>query len=140
MSDIDAILKELNEIDVKLEELPPDAFNERITLRERHEELQAEAKRLAASVESDRPTEDIEAELDALEQQLSAIKDERIDIVEQSGGGDSAGPGAEGLGAQGINWQIEQNRGVPQIRERIGELKAELRKRGIDPDKAGDWA
>jgi chromosome segregation ATPase len=140
MSDIDAILKELNEIDVKLDELPADAFNERITLRERHEELQAEAKQLAAAAHSDRPTADIEAELASLEQRLSDIKGERIDVVEQSGGGDAAGAGAEGLGAQGINWQIEASEGVPQIRERIGDLKGELRKRGVDPDKPGDWA
>lgn len=140
MSDIDAILKELYEIDVKLDELPADAFNERITLRERHEELQAEANQMASQADSDRPTADIEAELASLEQRLSQIKGERIDIVEQSGGGDSAGAGAEGLGAQGINWQIEAGEGVPEIRERIGKLKGELRKRGIDPDKTSDWA
>jgi hypothetical protein len=72
--------------------------------------------------------------------QLAEIKGERIDIVEQSGGGDAAGAGAEGLGATSINWQIEQAAGAPAITDRIKALKAELRKRGVDPDHSSDWA
>ena len=140
MSDIDAIMQELADIDEKLETLPPDAFNERITLHDRHTELRAQAAELSSDAAADRPTADIEAELGALEHRLAEIKGERIDLVEQSGGGDSAGPGAEGLGATGINWQIEKSAGAPAITDRIKDLKDELRKRGVDPDHRSDWA
>jgi len=140
MSDIDAILRELAEIDEKLETLPADAFNERITLHDRQTELRAEVARLSAEIPADRPTADIEAELASLENRLAEIKGERIDVVEQSGGGDAAGAGAEGLGATGINWQIEQAEGAPAIRDRIKVLKDALRNRGVDPDRRSDWA
>ena len=134
MSDIDAIFRELEEIDEQLDSLPADAFNERITLRERREDLKAEAAELAAHSEKLQPTERLQAERAALVQQLHTIGSEQIDVVMQSGGGGAAGPGAEGLGATGLNRQIDQAQGGDQIRDRIAEIDAILRDRGIDPE------
>ena len=134
MSDIDAILNELADIDQKLEELPADAYDERITLRSRHEELRQEAAQLAAAAQDDRPTAEIQAELGALRHQLQEIEDGKIDVVMQSGGGGAAGPGAEGLGAIGINQQIDSASGADEIRHRANHLTELLRRRGIDPD------
>lgn len=134
MSDIDAILRELGEIDQKLEDLPADAFDERITLRSRHEELRQEAAQLAAAAADDRPTSEIQAELGALRHQLQQIEDGKIDVVVQSGGGSAAGPGAEGLGAIGLNQQIEAAQGADEIRGRIEHLRRLLEQRGVDSD------
>ena len=138
MSDIDSILKEITEIDERLDELPSDAFEERFQLRERHQELRQQAATLAADADRNRPTEEVEAEYAALQSRLDAIMDERIDMVSQSGGGGAAGSGAEGLGAQSLNWQIEQAQGADKVRERMAYLRDILQERGIDPDAEGD--
>jgi DNA repair exonuclease SbcCD ATPase subunit len=133
MSDIDAIFHEITDIDQKLAELPDDAYDERARLQERHEELRRQAAELAAASDADRPTGDIEAELASLRQQLDAIEGERIDMVQQSGGGDASGPGAEGLGGVSLNQQIESAQGADQIKARIAQLKKQLSERGVDP-------
>jgi len=134
MSDIDAIFRELEEIDEKLDSLPADAFNERITLRQRREDLKAEAADLANHSEALQPTDRLQAERTALLHKLDAIGSKGIDVVMQSGGGGAAGPGAEGLGATGLNRQIDQAQGGDQIRARISEIDTILRDRGIDPE------
>jgi len=133
MSDIDAIFHEITEIDQKLTELPDDAFEERLQLQQRHDELHREAAALAADADANRPIGEIEAELAALRQQLDSIEGKRIDMVQQSGGGDASGPGAEGLGATSLNWQIEEAQGADQIKARIALLKKQLSDRGVDP-------
>ena len=134
MNDIDAIFRELEEIDKKLDSLPADAFNERITLRERKEELKAQAGDLADHSEALQPTDRLLDERTALLQKLDAIDSQGIDVVMQSGGGGAAGPGAEGLGATGLNRQIDQAQGGDQIRARVAEIDRILRDRGVDPD------
>ena len=134
MNDIDAIFRELEEIDEKLDSLPADAFNERITLRERKEELKAQAGDLANHSEALQPTDRLLDERTALLQKLDAIDAQGIDVVMQSGGGGAAGPGAEGLGATGLNRQIDQAQGGDQIRARVAEIDRILRDRGVDPD------
>jgi small-conductance mechanosensitive channel len=128
MSDIDAINKQLEQIDEKLDTLPADAYNERITLRQRREDLKAEAAQLADHSEKLMPTDQLEAERSALLQQLDAIGSEQIDVVEQSGGG------AEGLGATSLNRQVDSAHGGDEIRARIAKIDEILRERGIDPD------
>lgn len=134
MSDINAIFRELEEIDEKLDTLPADAYNERITLRERKEDLKAQAADLANHSEALQPTDRLLAERTALVQKLDAIGAQSIDVVMQSGGGGAAGPGAEGLGATGLNRKIDQAQGGEQIRARISEIDTILRDRGVDPD------
>jgi DNA repair exonuclease SbcCD ATPase subunit len=133
MSDIDAIFHEITEIDQQLSDLPEDAFDERARLQARHEELRQQAARLAAESDVDRPIGELETELAALRQQLDAIEGERIDMVQQSGGGDAAGPGAEGLGGVSLNRQIEAAQGADEIKARIAVLERQLHERGVDP-------
>lgn len=130
MSDIDAIYSELEQIDEKLDSLPADAYDERITLQERKEELKTEAAQLADHSENLTPTDRLEAERSALIQKLDALGSEQIDVVEQSGSG------ADGLGATSIDREVDAAQGGDQIRARIAEIDRILRERGIEPPTA----
>ncbi len=127
MSDLDRIFSELSEISLKLGDLPADAYDERAVLESRREELHAEAAALNDSVGSQRPTHDIEAELDSLRARLKQIKGSEIDVVTQHGGS-----GLESAGTSGtfdINRRIEASQGADELRARIRQLEKALEDR-----------
>lgn len=134
MSDIDPIFRELEEIDEKLDTLPADAFNERITLRQRKEELKAEVADIASHSDKLQPTERLQAERAALVHKLDVIGTEYVDVEVLSGGGGESVPGTEGPGATGLDHQIDHAQGAGQIRTRISEIDTILRERGIEPE------
>ena len=134
MSDIDPIFRELEEIDEKLETLPADAFNERITLRQRKEELKAEVADLASHSERLQPTDRLLDERAALLRKLDAIGSDYVDVEVLGGGGGEFVPGTGGSDAGGLDRKIDHAQGADQIRRRISEIDAVLRERGIEPE------
>ena len=127
MSDLDSIFSEMSEISTKLYELPDDAYAERVTLESRREELRAEAASLSDSMGDSRPTAEIKAELDALQDRLSTIEGSEIDVVGQHGGSGLEASAASD--AMGINRQIEQGSGADELRSRIRRLEQVLAER-----------
>ena len=134
MSDIDSIFHELEAIDEQLDTLPADAFNERITLRQRKEELKAEVADLANHSETLQPTDRLQAERAALRHKLDTIGSDYVDVEVLGGGGGESVPGTEGPDATGLDHQIDHAQGADAIRARISEIDAILRDRGIQPD------
>jgi hypothetical protein len=134
MSDLDSIFHELEAIDEQLDTLPADAFNERITLRQRKEELKAEVADLASHSEKLQPTDRLQAERSALRHKLDNIGSDYVDVEVLGGGGGESVPGTEGPDATGLDHQIDHAQGADEIRARISEIDAILRERGIEPE------
>ena len=146
MNDIDAtdgsiedlssgdIAKELAAIDEKLDTLPKDAFAERVTLHQRHEDLRARAAHLAEDADARRSTEDLQVEVRSLQQRLGRIQDEFVDVSEQSGEGNIPGPDSAHRGAAGLNTEIADAQHAPQLVARIEKLQGIIRGRGVDSD------
>ncbi len=132
MSDIDDLIRELGDIQKQLAELPEDANDERFELRQRQDELRAEARERAGDLDKDRPTSEMLYELDALRHQMKSIEDQRIDLVQQAGSGGSTSGEMGNLGGVQINKGIEEAHGLPKIKARIGRIKGILRDRGVD--------
>jgi len=132
---LDALTRELAEIQDRLLALPDDAFAARYALRRRQDELRAEAARHRVDRDASRPTAELLAELAALRARLRDIERDHIDLVQQAGSApQSAGPGAAGWGAPALNAAMDRTRGVEAIRARIGRLMGVLVDRGTDPD------
>lgn len=134
MSDLDSIFHELEAIDEQLDTLPADAFNERITLRQRKEELKAEVADLANHSEALQPTDRLQAERAALRHKLDTIGSDYVDVEVLGGGGGEMVPGTEGPDSTGLDHQIDHAQGADEIRARISKIDAILRDRGIEPE------
>lgn len=135
MAEVDAVLRELSEIQDRLIELPDDAFAERYRLRNRRDELRAQAAEFAQDWDNDRPTEDLLRELAALRARLATAEKQKVDLVMQAGSGGPEGPGASGLGGVPLNQRIAEAQGVGDIQSRIGRIKGILIDRDVDiPD------
>ena len=128
---LDDLLAELAEVQERLLELPADAFEERVELRERRDDLQAEAGRFAHDWDRDRPTEDLLAELEALRARLGQLDSRRMNVAAQQGGGTQAGGGGDGWGAVQLNLAVDAASGVGEVHARIGRIKAVLADRGV---------
>lgn len=128
------IAKELAAIDEKLETLPADAFAERVTLHQRHEDLRARAAQLAEDADAQRSSADLQVEVQSLQQRLGRIQDEFIDVSEQSGEGNIPGPDSVHRSAAALNTEIADAQHAPQLVARIEKLQEILRGRGVDSD------
>jgi hypothetical protein len=133
MTDIGNLTRQLADVQKALWDLPEDASEERLALKEEQAALRAQAAKYAESMDEGRSTEDLLTELSALRIQMIAIEGERIDLVSQAG---STSAGEMGnLGAYGINKGIEDAMGMPKLKARIGLIKGILIDRGVDvPD------
>ena len=98
--------------------------------------LRSRAAEFSSRIESDRPVEDIERELAALQAQVTAINKSKIDMVMQSGGGTNAGAGADGMGGVVLNQKIGAAGGLDRIKVRIAHLEALLRRVSNDESSA----
>ncbi len=78
MSTVESLVKELSEVQDLLVALPDDAFAEREELLRRRDELQALAEQHAEGADAARPTEDLRAELVALQLHDPNAPDERL--------------------------------------------------------------
>jgi hypothetical protein len=123
------IAKELAAIDEKLDTLPADDFAERVTLHQRHEDLRARAAQLAEEADDQRPTQDIQAEVQSLQQRLRRIQGEFIDVPEQSGEGNIPGPDSVDRSAASLNRDMANAQDAPKIVARIEKLQRIIQSR-----------
>jgi hypothetical protein len=126
---LDELRIELAEILNRLNELPADAFKERIRLRDRQAELRAVSHTLAVSQTS---KEDLLEELADLERQREALIDQHLNLA-HTGGATGAGGGGGGAGvdihqALAMNQAIDRSGGRGAIEARIQAIKAEIRR------------
>jgi hypothetical protein len=119
--DIDQVLQEMGANADRLASLAEDAFDERLELRQRQEQLRLIASDLSARAPVDRHA--LQAELDHLLGRWDALQKERIDVVAQSGGGSQGGDAFSGAHAVRVNLQIDAARGRDQIESRIAEIR-----------------
>ena len=120
---LDDVRTELAEIQQKLDEIPDDAFAERVGLRDRWLELMALAGELR---EASRTPEELERELRDLRRVRDEVLDRHLSIGNIGAGG---GPGGGGIDVEYVN---ELNRTIDEagdrstIDRRIRRLEAEL--------------
>jgi hypothetical protein len=131
---LDALNRELAGIQDELLALADDAFAERFALQKRQDELRERAAAFHQDWDSQRSTEELQAELKALRGQLKGIEDQKIDLTMQGGG---SGPGGHGSGWGGVslNQGLLEAQGANRVHARIGVIKGILADREIDSDE-----
>jgi len=127
MAEFDELLHELAMVDEQLQDLPTDAIPERVDLHERQHELRAQLHGLVPDYDATRETGQLEAELAAMEVQLSCIEDQEINVAEQGPDGTSMQKGLTDAGD--IDRKIEEGHGVPALRDRIVHIRGILDER-----------
>ena len=128
--DLDQALRELSDVQDRLNALPDDAFAERYELRCRQDELRDQMASFRVDFDAERSTEDLLSELSGLRSRLMAIEDQRIDMVSQAGGS-GAMTGAM-TPEEGLNRKMDEAAGAGEIRTRIGRIKGILIDRGVE--------
>jgi hypothetical protein len=124
MSSLEAVLRQLADVQTRLDDLPADAFVQRIELRDRINELRVEAGELRSGTDAEGATTELLARLANLRGQRVAVKRSRVDVVKQ---------GALGF-TPSLNRDIEKGMGLTGLDEQIAELEQILSDRGVDLD------
>lgn len=117
MEDAFELELELRQVEEELETLPPEAFNDRITLRQRINELRA-AIAAATPVRED----SLRSELAALEAERLRLLGSRIDPSNAHGGLGLAG-GIDPNFLHKANRQIDEMTGIGEVERRIREIR-----------------
>jgi len=132
MADVDAVVKELSEIQDRLLELPRDAFAEIYQLHSRRDELRAQAAEFALDRDAGRSTEELLRELAALRTRLAEIERQQVNLVVQAGGGGARSGSSHGVV---LNRRIADAQGMGRVQSRIGVIKGVLIDRAVEvPD------
>lgn len=123
MSEHDDVLRELAELHLQLDALPPDAFEKRASIQARQEQLRARAAELRAMAAPDRTADEIRLELDRLRRiHDDLIADTHLMPVPPSG---VVGPG-DSRDIMAINRRIDANADRAALEHRIRELEEQL--------------
>ena len=125
--DLGTILDEILSIKKSLREIPDDAFEQRIELRERLLGLQAAAATIAHETTTD---PELARYLEQLERRRDALLGRRIDRSWQDGGGGGMGIPAEQTEA--FNRRIDEAAGLPALELEIARIRARLTTDGRD--------
>ena len=125
------IVRQLSEVQDRLNALPDDAFAQRWELRTLQQELREQARAFSYARDEDRFDEDLLDELHSLRGRMKAIERQRIDLVGQAGGGSMSGEMGN-LGGVKLNKSMDDASGLPKIKARIGVIKGVLMDRGVD--------
>ena len=136
MGDVSNLVKELSEIDDRIRSLPHDAFAEKYELAKEQDRLRERAARSAVDLDKARTAAELLSELSGLRSQLSQIKDQKIDLVTQAGGGAPGMSNMGNLGGVSLNAQMMEASGAGRIQSRIGLIKGVLTDRGIEIPEA----
>lgn len=129
-STVAEVTARLAEVQLRLLDLPDDAFAEKYQLIKEQARLRAEAANFAEAIDSERSNEELLRELGALRSRMQSIEKQRIDLVMQAGGGSLTGEMGN-LGGVQINKGIDDAFGLPKIKARIGSIKGTLSDRGV---------
>lgn len=134
-STVAEVTARLAEVQLRLLDLPDDAFAEKYQLIKEQSRLRAEAANFAEAIDSERSDEELLRELGALRSRMQSIEKQRIDLVMQAGGGSLTGEMGN-LGGVQINKGIDDAFGLPKIKARIGSIKGTLSDRGVKVPEA----
>lgn len=120
--------RELSSIVEQLADLPPDAFAERVRLRE----LQTSLRALLAEPTEGRTRASLETELRQLTRRLEQLLQDRPNVGAMSDGGH----GGDGLAqAQQMAWDYDEGQGRQDLARRIKEIRRALEAwRNSSPD------
>lgn len=111
--------RELSSIVEKLSDLPPDAFSERVRLRD----LQTSLRALLAEPTEGRTRESLETELEQLTKRLERLLENRPNVGAMSDGGQ----GGDGLAqSQQMAWDYDAGQGRQDLHRRITEIRRAL--------------
>jgi hypothetical protein len=125
-SNLDAILAELNDLQGRLDDLPDDAFGDRLTIQERRRELHA----LATEVRNaGRSPQELQKELDGLRRMRDGVFDRHLSLGNIGPGGGEGGGGIEVRYALEVNRTIDEAWDLKKINRQIRELEVELGRR-----------
>jgi hypothetical protein len=134
MANLEEVVLELAETQRRLDELPADAFLEKLDLKDHLNDLRAEAASLRAGSDAEGSNAQLLERLANLRLQRDTVEKSQIDVVKQAG---TLTAGLSGTTHQGdatrLNRQIRHGRGITQIEEQIAETKRVLSDRGVDP-------
>jgi hypothetical protein len=123
MAHFDDLVKELAEVDIQLQDMPTDAYNERITLHDRQNELRAEIHTIVPDYDHTRSNEEIEVELKACVFTLEGAYGIEINVAEMGTASGTFSATDAATDAMQIDARIESSRRVPQIEQRIDHLR-----------------
>jgi hypothetical protein len=133
MSDLEDVTRKLAEVQDRLLALSDEAFAERYELLKERDRLRDMAAEFRVDFDAERSSDDLLAELASLRSRLAAAERQRIDIVQQSGGGtEGSAAGADGWGGVQLNQQIDAANALGNVQARIGRIKGILIDRGIE--------
>lgn len=133
-ADLDEALKELSDVQNRLNTLPDDAFAERYELRRRQDELRDQMASFRVDFDAERSTEDLLTGFSGLRSGMAAIEGQRIDLVSQAGGrGWLTGAMTP---EEGLNRKMDEAVGAEEIQTRTGHVKGILIDRGVEVPEA----
>lgn len=125
--DLGTILDEILSIKKRLSEIPADAFESRIELREKLLGLQATA---ATAVHETTTDSTLHRYLEQLERRRDALLGERIDPSWQDGS--LGGMGIPGEQTEAFNRRIDEATDLPALEQEIAQIRARLTSDGKD--------
>jgi len=131
---IGEIDRELVEIDERLDTLPADDFEARVTLRQRRLDLKARAAHLSAGADEQRTTEDLMTEIRSLNQRIGAIQDAFVESADQDGESSISGSYHGQQGPSAMNREIADAQGARELVARRDKLEAIVRGRDAGAD------
>jgi hypothetical protein len=124
--DVDALNRELAQVQDALLALPADAFAERHELLKRRDELREQAAAVAISADDGKSTADLEAEVAALRRRREELISTRIGFATGKGGS-AQGPTS---GAWvGLGRAAKDGAGMDQLNARISKIERLLAER-----------
>ena len=129
--DLHVILDQLLDAERRLRDLPADAFEQRIELRDQIHELSAKAA--AASLETNAAS-GLHRYLEQLEARRVAIKSERLDPSDQDGG--LGGMGIPAKQTDELNRRIEEAHDLPELGREIVRIREKLARVPLREGKA----
>jgi len=127
---LEAIRHALSRTQEQLLELPEDAFDARLDLRQRQLELRAEASRLAATSRSAESKTSMRDRLQRLRHELDSRMNGRISHTAAAQTGQ--GGGIDPMLVHELNRRIDEATGVDDLRKEIRDLERRLAE--IPPD------
>ncbi len=123
--DLDEVLRELGDIQDRLNELPHDAFAERAELRERQEELRSAARRASDDMSDPDTVEGIAQQIRHLEHRRDQVLGNRLSpsAAAQTG----MGGGIDPEYVHQMNRQLAEAADLEGIEAELSRLRARLR-------------
>lgn len=132
---LDELNRRLGEIQDRLLELGPEDFAARYELQLERDRLRKQSRRHSSDRDSNRPSQELLAELRARESALEQIRRGMVNSAAQAGGGGGGSGSFEGpLDGFKINHAMTSATGADKLMQRIARLETILKSAATCPD------